>query len=212
MLAKLRSSVATEKEGLEAELKATRDEALKLKEIASMQLSQINTLLLDKVNLQGDALNLRSQSLNRGNGDSLPPEALLQLESLRSEAAARQDQLEQTKEKLSKARQFIREQDRLFKEQHASRGGEVSFGSEEESYKAQIEALQAALSKQQALNDDIESRYQRESRLMLSAWQEMGMQAARSRVGRDDQPVGARAPPARRVPSSVAASSCLHVF
>lgn len=197
VLAKLRSSVATEKEGLEAELRVSREEAAKLKDTASMQLSQINTLLLDKVSLQGDALNLRSQSLDKRNGDSLPPEALLQLESLRSEAAARQDQLDQTKEKLSKARQFIREQDRLFKEQHALRRGEASFGSEEESYKAQIEALQAALSKQQALNDDIESRYQRESRLMLSAWQEMGMQAARSKIGQDDQPVGARAPPAR---------------
>lgn len=200
ILTSLRASVASEKADLESEVSTLKIEIWKLKETSSMQLSQINTLLMDKVALQGDTFQQRERVGGQETAANASlQEALAHLEALRSEGVARQAELDQTKEKLAKARRFIREQDRLFKEQHAkSHSGEASFGSEEESFKAQIEALQAALSKQQALNDDIEAHYQRETRFMLAAWQEIGMHTAMSRVAQDDQPALLRAPPARQ--------------
>lgn len=199
VLARLRDSVSQEKAELEAGSKASQVEIAKLKETTAMQSSQINTLLMDKVNLQGTALEQRDQALGNQANDAISSQStLVQLEALRSEAASRQQELDQTKEKLLKARQFIREQDRLFKEQHAnSQPAEASFGSDEEAYKAQIEALQAALSKQQALNDDIENRYQREMRYMTAAWQARGMQTARGKTSEEDQPLASRKPSAR---------------
>lgn len=51
-----------------------------------------------------------------------------------------------------------------------------------EGYKAQIRSLGEDLERQKALNTEIETRYDKEQRLMLSAWQEVGMQNMRSQV------------------------------
>lgn len=65
VLATLRASVSTEKEALEAELAASKGEIAKLKETGTMQMSQINTLLMDKVSLQSDGLTQRERLLAR---------------------------------------------------------------------------------------------------------------------------------------------------
>lgn len=52
----------------------------------------------------------------------------------------------------------------------------------EATYLERIDALSADVDRLRALNDELEQRYQREQSLMLSAWQEVGMQNARSQM------------------------------
>lgn len=115
MLAEVRKTVSAEQGGLESELDRLRQELKKAQQTASMQMSQINSLLLDKVDLQGESIAQRDAMLQQRSNQTTPTiDATLTNEELKSKA----EQLEQVKEQLKKARNFIRQQDKLFKEQH----------------------------------------------------------------------------------------------
>lgn len=118
MLAEVRKIVSAEQGGLESELDRLREELKKAQQTASMQMSQINSLLLDKVDLQGQGIAQRDAMLQRQSDQTIPAiDATLSNEDLKAKA----EQLEQVKEQLKKARIFIRQQDKLFKEQHQAR-------------------------------------------------------------------------------------------
>lgn len=63
VLAKLRESVAEDKMSLEAQAHDLKAEVAKLSETSAMQLSQINTLLMDKITLQDDGIAQRDRLL-----------------------------------------------------------------------------------------------------------------------------------------------------
>ena len=65
ILTTLRESVNEDKAGLEADLDHLKDEIKKLKEKNQMQLEQVNTLLLEKVNLQSEGIGQREKMLQR---------------------------------------------------------------------------------------------------------------------------------------------------
>lgn len=120
MLAELRKSVAQEQRGLEAEVVRLQDDLKQAHQTAAMQLSQINSLLLDKVDLQGQGLAARDALLQQEGSNSrlASSETTAVLSRLKEDLKAKDEQLDQTKEQLKKARNFIRQQDKLFKEQH----------------------------------------------------------------------------------------------
>lgn len=65
ILASLRASVSVEKDSLQAEVTSCKTRIDELSQKNAMQLSQINSLLLDKVNLQSDGLSQREKLLER---------------------------------------------------------------------------------------------------------------------------------------------------
>lgn len=120
MLAEVRKTVASEQKGVEEEISRLQAELKKANETAAMQLSQINSLLLDKVDLQSQGLaerDLRLQHEDKTRSTSSAAGSS-EVERLKEELAQKEDQLDQTKDQLKKARNFIRQQDKLFKEQH----------------------------------------------------------------------------------------------
>jgi len=64
-LASLRESVNEDKSGLEAELQIHQNQIRDLKEKTKMQLEQINSLLMEKVTLQGESIGQREKLLAR---------------------------------------------------------------------------------------------------------------------------------------------------
>lgn len=65
ILATLRESVNEDKAGLEAAVDKVKAQNRELQEKNKMQLEQINTLLLEKVNLQSDGIGQREKMLER---------------------------------------------------------------------------------------------------------------------------------------------------
>lgn len=122
MLAEVRKSVAEEQTSTDSELKRLKEELEKAKQTNNMQLSQINSLLLDKVHLQSTGISQRDALLNKeGNSNTNAATDYSQVTALKSELEQVQESLDQTKDQLKKARHFIRQQDKLFKEQHQAR-------------------------------------------------------------------------------------------
>jgi len=65
ILASLRESVNEDKAELEADLKKIKDQLQDASDKNRMQIEQINALLLEKVNLQGDSIDVRERMLAR---------------------------------------------------------------------------------------------------------------------------------------------------
>jgi protein HOOK3 len=80
--------------------------------------------------------------------------------------------------------QFIRNQDALFRTEHASTSSSTSGGFEEaqKSYEAQIAALKDDLSRAKTNATALEKRNMLEQQLMLSAWHELGSRTVREHV------------------------------
>lgn len=65
IVSELRASVSQEKDSLTSECNQLREEVLLLKEGAHTQTLQINKLLLDKIEMQGDSLDQRQKMVER---------------------------------------------------------------------------------------------------------------------------------------------------
>lgn len=196
MLAEVRKSVSGEQTGLLSERDRLQEELKSARMTASMQLSQINSLLLDKVDLQSQTIAQRDASLSQDSLDNAvsPPESSGLVAVLKESLKDTEGQLKQTKEQLMKARNFIRQQDKLFKEQHQSQANvsraHVAHGfvADEHPQAAngdrqhEIESLRAELIKQKTMSSDLEQKYQNEQRLLLLAYQEAGLDNLRSQV------------------------------
>lgn len=65
ILASLRESVNEDKAEMEADIKKIKSQLKEANDKSKMQLEQINALLLEKVNLQGDSIDTRERMLAR---------------------------------------------------------------------------------------------------------------------------------------------------
>ncbi|PWN36690.1 uncharacterized protein FA14DRAFT_159102 [Meira miltonrushii] len=115
MIEEVRAEVNVEKAELERTMKQLQEEKASKEEQIRMQLSQINTLLMEKVDLQNDSIEQRDGALQRE----------LEMGDLRSKAQGQADkelaakseaQIRTLQEKLQKARTFIRQQDKMIKD------------------------------------------------------------------------------------------------
>lgn len=154
ILATLRESVNEDKVELEAEVERLRGQIKELADKNKMQLEQINGLLLEKVNLQSEGLDQRDRMLQREraigdlrasmSGKDLPEDIKQRMLALHEENISLKEQYKTAQEKLVKAKavrrcggllpcvvatdvraQFIKQQDKLFKEEHAKSAGGV---------------------------------------------------------------------------------------
>lgn len=115
MIEEVRAQVNVEKAELERTMKQLQEDKASKEEQLRMQLSQINTLLMEKVDLQNDSIEQRDGALQRE----------LEMSDLRSNAQGKADkdlmikneeQIKTLQEKLQKARTFIRQQDKMIKD------------------------------------------------------------------------------------------------
>ncbi|KAI0698470.1 hypothetical protein BC835DRAFT_654069 [Cytidiella melzeri] len=98
-----------------------------------MQLEQINALLFEKVNLQSEGLDQRDRMLQRErdigdlraslSGKDIPEDIKARLLKMHEDNVHLQEQFKTAQEKLIKARAFIKQQDKLFKEEQAKKDG-----------------------------------------------------------------------------------------
>ncbi|KAI8998901.1 HOOK-domain-containing protein [Trametes punicea] len=200
ILATLRESVNEDKAELEAEVERLRTQIKELSDKNKMQLEQINGLLLEKVNLQSEGIDQRERMLQREraigdlrasmSGKDLPEDIKQRMLALHEENISLKEQYKTAQEKLLKAKAFIKQQDKLFKEEHAKSIGGVPAGAFEEaenSYRSQIKILEEDVARQKRLLADAVNRYGREQTLMLSVIHTMSMKMAREQLGNTKQ-------------------------
>ncbi|CDO69034.1 hypothetical protein BN946_scf184834.g41 [Trametes cinnabarina] len=199
ILATLRESVNEDKAELEAEVERLRAQIKELSDKNKMQLEQINGLLLEKVNLQSEGIDQRERMLQREraigrprdlrasmSGRDLPEDIKQRMLALHEENVSLREQYKTAQEKLLKAKAFIKQQDKLFKEEHAKSIGGVPAGAFEEaenSYRSQIKILEEDIARQKRLMADAVNRYRREQTLMLSVLHGMSMKLVRDQLG-----------------------------
>ncbi|KAI0075470.1 HOOK-domain-containing protein [Panus rudis PR-1116 ss-1] len=194
ILATLRESVNEDKAGLESEVKKLHDQIKELSDKNKMQLEQINSLLLEKVNLQSEGIDQRDRMLQRErdigdlraslSGKDVPEDIKARMLRMHEDFIQLQEQYKTAQEKLNKARQFIKQQDKLFKEEQAKKG--VPSGALDEaegSYRSQIKILEEEIARKDRLMTEMENRYKKEYTLMLSAIHNYGQDMSRLHLG-----------------------------
>jgi len=188
ILASLRESVNEDKVEMEADLKKIKNQLKEASDKNRMQLEQINTLLLERVNLQGDSIDVRERMLARERdlsdlkrviaGKDLPEDVKSQLVALHEEVGMLKEQYKESHDKLSKAKAFIKSQDRLFKEEQTKKGGRVSAGVHEES-EARIKVLEEEVLRLKRLLIEQRARFEKEVHLLLGFIHSFGMNTMR---------------------------------
>ncbi|KZT66817.1 HOOK-domain-containing protein [Daedalea quercina L-15889] len=202
ILATLRESVNEDKVEMESEMQSLKEQIRELSDKNRMQLEQINGLLLEKVSLQSEGIDQRDRMLQREraigdlraslSGKDVPEDIKARLLALHEENIQCKEQLKTTQDKLLKARNFIKEQDKLFKEEHAKKGVAVPSGAFEEaegSYRSQIKILEEEMARLKRLIAEQTKRYAREQTLMLSIIHDRGIGVSRDALGSKQQQV-----------------------
>ncbi|KAF7440925.1 hypothetical protein PC9H_001274 [Pleurotus ostreatus] len=199
ILATLRESVNEDKVDLEADVERLSKQNKELQEKNRMQLEQVNSLLLEKVNLQSEGIGHREMMLQREraigdlraslSGKDIPEDIKSRLLALHEDNVSLKESLKTEKSKLQSARQFIKSQDKLFKEQLAAGGGppSASFEEAQRSYETQLKDLKAEVQRHKQRLVDAAKLYSREQILLLGAYHELGQRIARSHLGTTSQ-------------------------
>lgn len=187
ILSSLRESLNEDKAGMEAEMNRLKNQIKELSEKNKMQLEQVNALLLEKVNLQSDGIGQREKMLQRErvfgdlraslSGKDVPEDIKARLLTLHEDNVVVKEQLKTAQDKLAKARQFIKSQDKLFKEEQAKLGGRStsSFEEAEGSFQTQIKDLKEEVQRERAMRLDLEKQHRKEQALMSSCVFNHGM-------------------------------------
>ncbi|KAJ7632297.1 HOOK protein-domain-containing protein [Roridomyces roridus] len=200
ILNSLRESVNEDKVGLETDVDRLKQQNKELSDKNRMQLEQVNALLLEKVSMQTEGIGHREKMLQRErdfgdlratlSGKDLPEDIKSRLLALHEDNVNLKEANKTAQAQLTKARAFIKSQDKLFKEQHAAQALTVPSGTFEEaetSFRSQIKILEEELTRQKRLNTESTRRYRREQELMLGAVHAIGMRTARNHLGAPQQ-------------------------
>ncbi|KAF5391835.1 hypothetical protein D9757_001675 [Collybiopsis confluens] len=196
ILASLRESVNEDKVDLEADLERFRRQNKEMAEKNRMQLEQVNALLLEKVNLQSEGIGQREKMLQRErdfgdlraslSGKDLPEDIKQRLLALHEDNVNLKESLKTSNDKLTKAKTFIKNQDKLYREEQAGKNMGSSSGIFEEaevSLRSQIKILEDDLERQKTLNVELKKRYMLEAEVMTSHVHNIGMHNMRGHLG-----------------------------
>ncbi|GAA5963914.1 hypothetical protein JCM21900_001145 [Sporobolomyces salmonicolor] len=189
VLRSLRASVSVEKDALSEEVDRLKSSLNQAEAKAKLQIDQVNKLLLEKISLQGDGISQREKMLERerdnfkasSSGKGMSEADQARVADLENSNSQYREQVQDLQDKLQKAKAFIKQQDKLFKEAHAAEQ-HGTFDDAEQSYQQQISQLRDELERQKINSAEIEATYHREQQLMLSAWHDLGMKAMRQGI------------------------------
>lgn len=176
ILHSLRASLDGETDELQATLAHVRADLTASLEQNRMYMAQVNTLLLEKVDLQADGIGQRDDALKRERalgelhtkltGQSLPQQVQDLITALQNEALNATRELGVVQDKLAKAKTFIKQQDKMLKDK-SSASSPVQRPSPTSSASGDVQQeLRVAREQVRFL--------QREQRLMSSAYQDLG--------------------------------------
>ncbi|KAM6500725.1 HOOK domain containing protein [Amanita muscaria] len=192
ILATLRESVNEDKVALEADIERLKKLNRELNDKNRMQLEQVNSLLFEKVNLQSEGIGQREKMLLRErdwgdlqssvSGKELPKDVKSRMLELHEENVTLKEANKSYQEKLLKARQFIKQQDKLFKDQHAASVSVGVFDEGEGGFRAQVKTLESDVARYKTALAEKDRRYRREHELLLSAIHTQGMRTMRQHV------------------------------
>ncbi|PWN51410.1 hypothetical protein IE53DRAFT_51456 [Violaceomyces palustris] len=183
ILHSLRASVDVEKNELEAALKKVRLELGKAEEQNRMYMAQVNSLLMEKVDLQTEGIGQREEALRRERnlgelraslaGKALPKEAEEMIANLQASTLSSEAQLKALQEKFQKAKLFIKQQDKMIKER--DRNPTLASPTVVSGVGVTDEEVEKENKK---LKEDVDILL-REQRLMASAYHSLGLRYAR---------------------------------
>ncbi|KAN0124012.1 HOOK domain containing protein [Russula decolorans] len=206
ILASLRESVNEDKVALEGEVAGLQQQVKEAAEKNKMQLEQINSLLFEKVNLQSEGINQREKMLQRErdfgelrssmSGKGVPEDVKTRVLGLHEDNVQLREQLKTVQDKLTKARTFIKSQDKLFKEEQAKLREFAPSGGvlDETDIRSQVRILEDELKRHKRLLNEAHQRYRKEQELLLGAIHSLGMHTARDPFGRSSRQQGRALP------------------
>ncbi|GAC95383.1 hypothetical protein PHSY_002958 [Pseudozyma hubeiensis SY62] len=191
ILHSLRASMDVDKDELEANVKKLKTEVASVSEQNRMYMAQVNSLLMEKVDLQADGIGQRDEALKRERtlgelrtrlkGKGLPKEVEDMVASLQSEALGTTRDLKALQERFNKAKTFIKQQDKMIKEKDrslaaaAAVGGSLAgSGGVLDGTNGRSETGNETLERENRTLRDQARNLEREQRLMMSAFQELG--------------------------------------
>ncbi|KAK0553313.1 hypothetical protein OC846_002556 [Tilletia horrida] len=170
ILRTLRASVEVEKQDLDKTVTRLREELKTAEERNTMFMQQVNSLLMEKVDLQSEGITQREEALRRERnlgelrsslaGKALPREAEDFIAQLQINQQATDKQLKSVQDKFNKAKAFIKQQDRIIKDKERNGGGGMS---------------DEQLAKAKSLMEDENKRLRLELRLIGSAYHDQGL-------------------------------------
>ncbi|KZT62345.1 HOOK-domain-containing protein [Calocera cornea HHB12733] len=192
ILASLRASVSSDNAGLSSELDRLKQVERELREKNRMQMEQVNNLLMEKIELQGEGIGQREAMLRRERdigdlrasiaGKDLPEDTKKRLIELAEENARLKEEAKVERQKLIKARQFIKEQDELFSKQHAGKVDPNTFTEAEHAYKAQIQLLEDKIALLKRTIKENAAAYDREKQQLQSSFRVLGSQQRQTQL------------------------------
>ena len=173
ILHSLRASIEVEKDELESTIKRLKNELNSANEQNRMYMAQVNSLLMEKVDLQTEGIGQRDEALKREralgelkaklSGKALPKEVEDLVTNLQSEAMDAQKELKAISDKFGKAKLFIKQQDRMLKDkERAASVVPKALPTDEETEKIN-----------KRLKEEVRN-LRMEQRLMMSAFQDLG--------------------------------------
>jgi len=150
------------------------------------------------VNLQSEGIGQREKMLQRErdfgdlrssmSGKGVPEDVKSRVLGLHEDNVQLREQLKTVQDKLTKARAFIKSQDKLFKEEQAKlRGFSPSGVLDETDGRSQVRILEDEVKRYKRLLSEAHQRYGKEQELLLSAIHSLGMRIARDPFGRSHQ-------------------------
>ncbi|KAL1917218.1 uncharacterized protein VTP21DRAFT_4874 [Calcarisporiella thermophila] len=199
-IAEIKKRNATELERLQEDHTVLQQRSSQLEEQVKEQLEQVNRLLREKDELQRQNIETKDQLLEKEKLNSDMKATLAALQSndnetmkalnaqLQQEVVTLREQTQQMQIKMQKAKEFIKQQDKLFRE--------TKMGAPKENFDEAIQSLNAEIKlredeitrlRKQLHEKDVLTR--REQQLILSAWYDIGR-----RLQRDSLPAAQRAP------------------
>lgn len=194
ILASLRESVNEDKMELEADVERLKKQNKELNEKNRMQLEQVNSLLMEKMNLQTEGIGHREKlllqrdlnnELNSVLPGNIPEEFRQRWLTLHEDSITQKETIKGLNEKLIKAKQVLKLQDKLLKEGNAANLSLASQGAIEEAengFRAQVKALEEEVARERAKLAECNARYAREHELMTSYLHNYGMRNIRNQL------------------------------
>ncbi|KAF5324552.1 hypothetical protein D9611_004474 [Ephemerocybe angulata] len=188
ILSSLRESVNEDKIELEADVERLKKQNKELNEKNRLQLEQVNALLMDKMNLQTEGIGHREKLLNELNSalpGNVPEEFRKRWLSLHEDSVAQKETIKSLNEKLVKAKQLVKVQDKLIKDGNAASLSVISqtaSGEAEANFRSQVKLLEEDIVRQKAKLAECQARYAREHELMLSCIHNIGMKNVRHQL------------------------------
>ncbi|KAL7414007.1 HOOK-domain-containing protein [Mrakia frigida] len=202
ILHSLRESVNEDKATILQEASQLKAKLADLTQKNRMQIDQINGLLMDKVGMQTKDIGHREKLIEREKafgdlrvslaGRDLPEDVKARLLDLQDEKFAAEGEvklllskLKTAEDHVQKAKKFIREQDGVIKDQRKKATAALgdNFAEAQQSYEAQITALNQEIARLKSKQREIEKRYRIDYELMASTVHDMGMKINRGHLG-----------------------------